>query len=436
MKKKIILLGGLAMLCTQILTSCKKSATDTNQTTTTNPTGGGTTTPVTNKGMIVESLTGAITVSEILAFKTYMQTVSAPATNDENIWVFGNAGKAIEACGLMYEATGDIAILDRMIYYCDAALSGRNDLASAVNGGQRKLWTGSVEPVWPSSDAATIPAGAGVEQGDVLSHMVYCSKLILQKPAIWNTAVGIGDVKGYGATYKARALKYIEQADYVNDVWILPRFVRVSDNKLYFPGAPNTYKPNEAAPWNQLFMVTNSMIRLVQCHLLLSDAPARVTKYDAIVQANVDWFKANLTAVTSKLGSACYNWKYAIGGSVEDTNHFAYDAEGFWLAYDSGRYGVTLNDMKPMANTYFDIVLTTVTNGIYAGKVDSTTGTGNSDGDNYVRDEYYYLADIRKDKYTLAANININAKKIASSPPITGRLLWLKNKRFLAGDHD
>lgn len=428
-----MLLAGLAMLCSFAFTSCKKS--DTPESQVTNPTtntGGSTTTP---KGMVVESISGALTANEIAGFKAYMLTVAAPTANDDNVWVFGNAGKAIEACGLMYEASGDIGILDRMIYYCDAALAGRNDLASAANGGQRKLWTGNIEPVWPSSDATVIPAGAGVEQGDVLSHMVFCAKLILQKPAIWNTVVGIGDAKGYGATYKARALKYIEQADYVNDVWIIPRFVRVSDNKLYFPGAPNTYKPNEAAPWNQLFMVTNSMVRLVQCHLILNDAPTRVTKYDAIVLANVNWFKANLTKVTSKIGSACYNWKYAIDGSVEDTNHFAYDAEGFWLAYDSGRYNVSLDDIKPMANTYFDIVLTTVTNGIYAGKVDGTTGTSsNQDGDNYVRDEYYYLADIRKDKFATAANININAKKIASSPQITGRLLWLKNKRFLAGD--
>jgi hypothetical protein len=386
--------------------------------------------PVDQKTMILEGLTGALTAKEIAGFKNHIASVAAPAKGDANVWVFGNPGKAIEACGLMYEATKDLAILDRMIFYCDASLSQRNDLAAAASGGQLATWTGNIDPVWPSS-SGTVPAAAGIEQGSVLAHQLYCARLILEQPSIWNTLVNIVDSKGYGATYKARALKYIQEADYVMDNWILPRFVRQSDLKLYFPGAPNTYKPNEAAPWNQLFMVTNAMVRLAQCHTILQGADQKVKKYEDVVKANLAWFRENLTAKTSPIGSPCWNWRYAIGGSIEDTNHAAYDVEGLWIIYNSGRYGLTANDLIPFGNTYFDIVLATVTNGIYAGKVDGTTGTGNSDGDNYVRDEYLYLADVMKDKYDLMANIEIKTNKIASSPQITARLLWLKNKRFL-----
>lgn len=386
--------------------------------------------------MVVESLNGALTTNEISAFKSYMAGVAAPTLGDQNIWVFGNSGKDIEACGLMYDATGDQAILDRMIYYCDAALSERNDLASAANGGQRIVWTGNIEPVWPSSSATVSPAQAGVEQGDVLSHMAFCAKLILQHSSLWNTNVTGGDPYGYGTTYKARALKYIQQGDYVVSNWIIPHFVRTSDKKLYFPGAPNTYMPNNPAPWNQLFMVTNALTRLVQCHVLLSDSATRVASYDAIVQANIDWFKANVTANTSGAGTACWIWSYAYPSGVEDTNHAAYDSEGMYIAYDSGRYGVTLTDITKMANTYFDVVLATVSGGLYAGRVDGTYGTGHAAGDNYVRDEYLYLADIRKDKYFEAGNIEINQNKIASSPQITARLLWVKNKRYAAGIGD
>jgi len=137
--------------------------------------------------MVVESLNGPVTQKEIDAFKTYMtQKVQLPEKGSGNVWVFGYAGKAIEACGLMYEATHDIAILDRMIYYCDAALAGRNDLAPANKGGQLKVWTGKIEPVWPSGTGR--PAGAGVEQGSVLAHMAFCAKLILQNPSIWNNS--------------------------------------------------------------------------------------------------------------------------------------------------------------------------------------------------------------------------------------------------------
>jgi len=435
MKKPIILLGGSLLLSTLVWYGCEKSSLpatqDQNLFAGKNITGS-----FPSTSMVVDNLNGPLTTNEISSFKTYMSGVSAPATNDQNIWVFGNSGKQIEACGLMYDATSDQAILDKMIYFCDAALSGRNDLASAANGGQRTVWTGNIEPVWPTTAAGVSPAGADVESGDVVSHIVFCAKLILQHPALWSTNVTAGDPHGYGATYKARALKYIQEGDYVMDNWLLARFVRPADKLIYFPGAPNTYKPGEAAPWNQMFMVTNAMIRLVQCHVILADAASRVTNYDSIVQANINWFKSNLTANTSPSGTACYNWKYALGGSVEDTNHAAYDSEGMYIAYDSGRYSVSLTDIKTMANTYFDIVLATVTGGIYAGRVDGTTGTGNAGGDNYVRDEYLYLTDIRKDKYFAAGNIEISTNKIASSPQITARLLWVKNKRYQAGDGD
>lgn len=100
-----------------------------------------------------------------------------------------------------------------------------------------------------------------------------------------------------------------------------------------------------------------------------------------------------------------------------------------WLAYSSGRYGITKAQLMPFANTYFDIILATVTNGIYAGKVDGTTGSGNSGGDNYVRDEYIYWTEIRPEKFETVANIEISKNKIASSPQITARLLWEKNRR-------
>jgi hypothetical protein len=433
MKKSITLLVGLACFAL-IFSSCTKTELKSSSSAADSAFQKSSTTRLSSLAtgsLLVESLNGPITTNEITAFKSYMASVSAPATNDQNIWVYGNSGKQIEACGLMYEATGDQTILDRMIYYCDAALAGRNDLASAANGGQRTVWTGNIEPVWPSSDATVIPAQAGIEQGDVLSHMAYCAKLILQHPAIWSTTVGIGDPDGFGATYKARALKYIQQGDYVIDKWILPHFIKTSEsNHFYFPGSPNTYKPNEPAPWNQLFMLTDGMIRLVQCHVILADSAARVTKYDGIIQPNITWFRANLTSNTSASGSACWDWAYQLPSGTEDSNHFAYEAEGLWLAYNSGRYGVSLSNLVPFANTYFDIILATVTGGVYAGRVDGTTGTGNSGGDNYVRDEYIYLADVRPEKYATVGNIEITQNKIASSPQITGRLLWLKNRRY------
>jgi hypothetical protein len=382
--------------------------------------------------MIIESLTGPVTQNEINAFKAHIKTVAAPDGNN-NVWVYGNGGKSIEACGLMFEVSHDREILDRMIYYCDEMLSRRNDLWSAEKGGQHVVWTGKVEPVWPSSNPEVTPSGAGVEQGDEIAHMCFCARLILQNAALWNEKVVIGDTYHFGETYKERALKYIKEGDYVIDAWILPHFIRKSENNhYYFPGAPNTYKANEPAPWNQAFMLTNAFIRLTECHVILNDDTKRVAGYDAIVKPNLDWFRANLHPNKSAEGTLCYTWAYALPKGMEDTNHAAYDSEGLWIAYDSGRYGLTFNDMVPFANTYCDVVMGTVTNGKFAGKIDGSTGVGHAGGDDYVRDEYIYLAEFRPDMYIAMAEAEINTNKIAVSMPITARLFWEKDRRFRA----
>ncbi|MGN6180444.1 MAG: alpha-1,2-mannosidase [Mucilaginibacter sp.] len=383
--------------------------------------------------MIIESLNGPVTQSEINAFKVHIQSVEAPPGNG-NVWVFGNGGKSIEACGLMYEVAHDSAILNRMIYYCDEMLSRRNDLLPTVKDGQRILWTGHIEPVWPSSQPAANPAGAGIEQGDEIAHMAYCAKLILLNPSLWNEKVSIGDKYDFGPTYRERALKYIKEGDYVIDNWIIPHFIRTGENNhYYFPGAPNTYKANDPAPWNQAWMLTNALVRLVECHLILRDNDQRIAHYDEIIQPNINWFMANLRHYRSAIGTPCYTWAYALPKGVEDTNHAAYDCEGLWIAYDSGRYKLTLNDMVAFANTYHDVVMGTITNGRFAGRVDGTTGTGHAGGDNYVRDEYIYLTDFRRDIFTDIANAEINAGKVAVSMPITARLLWEKNRRYKNG---
>lgn len=380
----------------------------------------------------IESLLGPVTQNEINAFKEYMQfNVLPPEKGSGNVWVFGNAGKAIEACGLMYEASHDIDILNRMIFYCDAALASRNDLATKEKGGQLIVWTGKAEPVWPSG--TTNPAGAGVEQGAVLSHLAYCAKLILQTPSIWNKTVAIGDNNGYGTTYKSRALKYIQEGDFVMDSWIIPHFVRIKEkNHYYFPGSPNTYKAKQPAPWNQAWLLTDGFVRLTECHVILNDDSTRVAKYDAIVKPNIEWFFANLKPNVSAVGSACWTWAYALPTGMEDTNHFAYDCEGLWIAYNSGRYGIKFSDMVPFANTYFDVVMGTVNQGTFAGRVDGTTGKGHGGGDNYVRDEYIYLSEFRPDKYLMVGTVEIYTNKIARSPQITARLLWEKNRRAIA----
>src|SRR5262245_22574147 len=156
--------------------------------------------------MAVDSLTGPLTANEITSFKNYMAGTTIATNNSGNAWVFGASGHECRGLGLLYEATGDIAMLNRMIQYADTALAGRNDPVTGV-----LMWTGKRELCWPNS--FTEPVYTSCESGEVAGHILRCAKLILQTPSLWNTTVAVGDPRGYGATYKARALKYITECD-------------------------------------------------------------------------------------------------------------------------------------------------------------------------------------------------------------------------------
>lgn len=389
---------------------------------------------VLGQSAIIENLTGNITINELQAFKQKINSITyTEEVLYRNAWVYGTPSKNIEACGLMYEATKDVEILDRMIYFCDKALIQRNDKASAGNGGQRITFTGNIDPVWPS-DAVEPEVGhpitAGIEQGQVLGYLAYCAKLILETPEIADDNVPDNDMYDFGVTYSQRALKYIQECNYVIDNWIMPNFIRVSENNHYYsPDDPafTMMSPNIPFPWNQAMMLNCGLIRLVQCHLILNNEVSRVANYDDIVESNINWFKTYLYKIKSSVGTECLNWRYSVTQhNIEDMGHAAFVTRGFYLAYSSGRYGISFNEtMVPFANTYFDIVLPTITDGKYALNID---GTGGGDV-NYVRDDHLYLADIRQEKFNMVANININANRIGNYPAIAANILWQKSKR-------
>ena len=122
-----------------------------------------------------------------------------------------------------------------MIRFADAALACRND---PMNG--RVMWTGKRELCWPNKTlTAEDAAYSGSESGDVIAHIAYCAELILRIPALWTNTVPIGDPRGYGATYRARALKYVTEMDRSIDTFIVPWFVRTSEsNHFRWPDSP------------------------------------------------------------------------------------------------------------------------------------------------------------------------------------------------------
>ena len=305
--------------------------------------------------LLVEKLDGPITAAEVQAFKNYMRDAQVPTNNLRNAMVYGRGGAAVEALGRMVEITGDPELLDRMLAFTDQMLAARNHPQTGVI-----VWTGERELVWPNSVSTNgKPVYSATENGDVVGHIAYAAKLILQDDKLRDAKTAGGDPFGFGATYRERAIRYVREMDRTCDSFLLKWLVEPGTQRYYFPDSPLfTFAPAQGAlrkpvPWNQQMMLNNGFQRLAECHRLLGDDPRRAQRYDTIVKASVDWFFSQVQRVTVN-GHVCYRWAYVAEKPlrhIEDAGHGGADVAGLYRAYRSGRYGITAAMMKPFANT-------------------------------------------------------------------------------------
>ncbi|MFF7636514.1 hypothetical protein ACFZB9_25690 [Kitasatospora sp. NPDC008050] len=374
--------------------------------------------------MKLSSLTGPVTPDEVNSFESYIKTLTPAGDNIGNQWAQGHSGEDTKAMGMVYEISGDQAILDRMIGYCDTVLSERDDLAAAPVG-QHVLWTGDIGPAWPNN-VTTDPIGTGGEQGDPVGHLANCARLILQTPAIWDKPVTGGDPHGYGASYLDRAKRFVAEADTSVDQHILSRLLDVSQgNRMYF-ASDSPYKGGQPVPWNQQMMFDYGFQNLAIAHQLLGDDPQRVTKYDGLVQTSVDWFFSQAHKYTDSAGKPAYKWMYApSGGDIEDNDHGSLDTAGLYRAYLSGRYQITPAMMAPFANTFVDVMSTKA--GHYAGRVDGTDGAGNSAPTSYVRSGWLLMTEFRPDAYQTLMKVDF-PKGTTTADDQFSRALELKSR--------
>jgi hypothetical protein len=378
--------------------------------------------------LVVEKLDGPVTAAEIQAFKNYMREVPAPTSNLRNAMVYGGGGVAVESLGLMVEITGDQELLDRMLAFTDAMLAARNDPKTGAI-----IWTGERELVWPNQEPQDgKPLYAGTENGDVIGHIAYAAKLILQNEKLWSVKVADGDPHKFGATYRERAVRYVREMDRTMDTFVLKQLVRPSTLRYYFPNSPlydTSTKPGSGdrpVPWNQQMMLNNGFQRLAECHALLGDDANRVKRYEAVVKASVDWFFSNVQRVTVK-DHVCYRWAYVCEEPlrhIEDAGHGGEDIAGLYRAYRSGRYGITAAMMEPFANTVLYVMRTP--EGKFIPRVDGTLNA-QGHGPGGLGGKWMGLSEFAPELFPIF--FDINRGRIKSSPEITAGILWHRHRR-------
>jgi hypothetical protein len=381
--------------------------------------------------MTLQSLAGAVTSTEVVSLKNFMSGESPPSGQTyDNTIADGTAGMEAEALGLVYEVTNDPALLNQMIVYADQFLALRNN----TNNGQI-MWDGNRDPVWltkpltNSDGSVDSQVGyAGCENNDIVGHIAYCAKLILETPSLWNTVVPGGDPHTNGATYFQRAQTYIAQMDDTQDAYMLKWFINPDNFQIVAPSsAAWTAEDENVNAWNRQMMFLNGFQRLSECHQLLGDNPARVTKYDAIVRAAMAVFIGALQPYTTN-GAAVYNWTYApgSGGSEDNTLHSTYDLWGITRAWASGRYGLANATMLPFANT-LQYVMNVSTNHISYYVNGSSTGESTRD---FIYPGWMPVANFNAATYSIMANMNIAQGSQASTAIFDAFILWVKNARY------
>jgi len=381
--------------------------------------------------LVVERLEGPVTATEILAFKSYMCEAPVPTNNLDNVMVYGGGGVAVETLGRMVEVSGDQELLDRMLTITDAMLAARNDPKTGTI-----VWTGERELVWPNkSPMDGKPLYSSTENGDVVGHIAYAAKLILQKENLWNVKVADGDPNAFGATYHERAIRYVREMDRTIDSFILKRLVRPDTLRYYTPNSPlyeAATKPgaaNQPVPWNQQAMLNNGFQRLAECHTLLGDDADRVQRYEAIVKASVDWFFSMVQRVTVK-DHVCYKWGYLAQEplkNIEDAGHGSEDIAGLCRAYRSGRYGISAAMMEPLANTVLYVMRNP--DGKFMTRVDGTLKPGGHPPGG-LNGKWMDLCEFAPELFPIL--YEINRGRIKSSPEITAIILWHKHRRTLS----
>jgi hypothetical protein len=382
-------------------------------------------TQVSHGPLRIAQFDGPVTQQEIASFVGFISDLQPPALSIGNDWAQGHSGENLKAMALVYELSGRVEILDRMVLFCDALLSQRNDLLPAPNG-QHLIWTGRIDPVWPN-DLSAASAQTGGEQGDPIGHLGNCARLILRTPALQDTVVPFGDPQHFGKTYFDRAKTYLTQADHTVDVHILPALLDLSrGDRMYF-SSNSPYQSGKPVPWNQQMMFDYGFVNLAQAHELLGDDPARVKRYDHIVQANLDWFfQSGITRYQDNAGNTAYDWGYVLPNrSAEDGNHGSLDVAGLCRAYASGRYHLTEEQMAPIANTVADVLR--LDENHFAGRLNGSTGEGHSSGTNYLRGGYLFSAQFRPAAFAqMLHDAHLKEGMTTAHLESFSRYLWVK----------
>jgi len=379
----------------------------------------------------IDSLDGDITANELKQFTNSINGLTPPTDNyGDNM---STHGTEVEGMRRMYEATGNMNVLNRLIKFCDVELVNRNDQAQ---GDHRTMWDGTMAPGWPEGATNTTPA---CTTGQIHGNIAYCALLILETPSIWNTTIPDGNPYGYGATYKQRATNYLAKVDQGLGQYITKWFVDTNTFKIHTPSdsrwLPASGQDTAETAWNRQSLFVMAYQYSAECHDVLGDNPSFLPLYKGIVNQFATWFVAPYSSGGSvyytNSGDRVAKWYYQIPTDqhIENQGHAQHDVIGLYGAWESGYAAVSSAQMQVYADTTLNVINLGSTNQ-WADNVD---GTGSVDGS--VKSDFIFLSQWDPPLYKMIAQANINDGQINGSEGCknTAYILWMKHAFALQG---
>ncbi|GAA6062204.1 hypothetical protein JCM10212_006485 [Sporobolomyces blumeae] len=332
--------------------------------------------------MIWSGYDGDVTRSEIESALGMLQNVEPLWENGNgNVLGDGYLGQAAYSASLLFEITGDIRALDVAVRIADniLALQNQNTPNPIV------IWTGDVDPVWPT---APLPPNnkselvyAGCEQGEIVAHMVNAALLILKSPCLWDMVPPVyhgPTVFNETATYYDRALAYVAAGDDTYENYFFRFFdsagsiIQPADGRWWAVG--DSRDPGTLMPWNRRMQMVHGLLKLAAVHETPAVYAPNITNYyDALVQRNVMDFLGALNQTRSRQdGKDIFKWDYSAGEEQTEESkgiHAFYDIYGSWLAWQrsSATYYLSNNFGETMAYTFQNQIY--LGNGSFAGLV-------------------------------------------------------------------
>ncbi|GAA5885750.1 hypothetical protein JCM6882_007553 [Rhodosporidiobolus microsporus] len=333
------------------------------------------------RNMAWEGNNGEVTRNEIETALGMLGNVEPVWKNGQgNILSDGKVGQGLENAGLLFEITGDIRALDVVVRIADNILALQNQNSPDPV----KIWTGDVDPVWPTGDLYPTDGSlvyAGCESGLIAGHMVSAAVMILKSPCLYDMVPPVfrGPTSfNDSVTYYDRAMAYIAAGDDIAENYFF-RFltpslsiIQPADERWFATG--DTRDPGTPMPWNRRMMMMKLYLRLAAAHETEAAYDQnRTIYYDRIVQRNVADFLAELNETKAiRNGVTTFDWNYSAGEEHTEESqgvHAYFDIWGSWIAWqrNSAIFGLSNYIGQTFANTFENTI--SFGNGSFSGLV-------------------------------------------------------------------